>query len=577
MRSFQRQGAKGHKGAKQQRGEVSFTLPSLCAFAFSASLRLKRKPPTLPTAICAARLYTMHSHAPSESTANASHPRGLYTLFFTEMWERLSYYGMRALLVLFMVDQVEEGGLGFTDETATAIYGLYTAGVYLVCLPGGWIADRLLGGQRAVWYGGILIAAGHFVLGIPAKPTFFLGLILVVLGTGLLKPNVSAMVGQLYPEGGARRDAGFSIFYMGINLGAFMGPLICSTLGEKFNWHYGFTAAGVGMLLGLVQYHFTRRHLGEAGRQPQAPNATAARDWSFVIAAVCLLAAVVTLAILGVIPLNPVWMAGQMTRVIVGVAAAYFVWALFFAGLTATERGRVIVIGMLFIASAIFWSGFEQAGSSLNLFADRYTTRTLGALNFEMPAGWFQSINAIFIIVFAPLAAALWVGLARKSIAPSLTTKMACGLLLLALGFLVMLVGARTALATGRVWPTWLVTTYLIHTWGELCLSPVGLSAVTKLAPPRLVGQMMGVWFLATSLGNLIAGLLAGNVAYLKAPLEQLGLWTLVAGPLADDAASADLAAMPIRFFVIIATAGLTGLVLLLLAKPMRRLAAGVQ
>jgi proton-dependent oligopeptide transporter, POT family len=481
------------------------------------------------------------------TTTTEKHPRGLYTLFFTEMWERFSYYGMRALLVLFMVDQTSRGGLAFSDATATAIYGLYTAGVYLACLPGGWVADRLLGAQRAVLVGGILIACGHFVLGIPAKPTFFLGLLLVVLGTGLLKPNVSTLVGYLYPEGGARRDAGFSIFYMGINLGAFLGPLVCSTLGEKFNWHWGFTAAGVGMVFGLIQYSLMRDCLGEAGRAPPQPSPAYLRDWSLISMGLISLVFVFGLALRGVIQIDPLTIAGWTKWVIVGMAVAYFAWALLLAGLTPAERGRVVVIGMLFIACAMFWAGFEQAGSSLNLFADRYT------LKFNMPAGWFQSVNAIFIIMFAPLFAVLWVALARRKISPSLTTKMAWGLLLMALGFVVMYFGAHRAAQAGIVWPTWLIATYLIHTFGELCLSPVGLSAVTKLAPPRLMGQMMGVWFVATALGNLIAGLLAGHIS------------------------GENLTAMPGRFLQIVLTAGITGIVFLLLAGPMKRLAGGVE
>jgi POT family proton-dependent oligopeptide transporter len=490
------------------------------------------------------------------------HPRGLATLFFTEMWERLSYYGMRALLVLFMVDQVERGGMGLTDEIATAIYGLYTAAAYLGTLPGGWIADRLLGSQRAIWYGGILIATGHFVLGIPNQTTFFLGLILVVLGTGLLKPNISAVVGDLYPEGGARRDAGFSIFYMGINLGGFLGPLVCSYLGEKINWHYGFTAAGVGMLFGLIQFYFTGHYLGDAGRHPPQKSAAPARDWSIIGLTLVALALLFVFAYGGWIRLNPVLIADWTSWFIVAVALLYFAWTLLFAGLTPAERGRVIVIGVLFIAAAMFWAGFEQAGSSLNLFAERSTMRTTWLprltaptswFQFEVPAGWFQSINAILIIIFAPVFAALWVALARRNIAPSLITKMAWGLLLLALGFLVIALGAKRALAVGAVWPTWLITMYLVHTWGELCLSPVGLSAVTKLSPPRLVGQMMGVWFLGASLGNLLAGRLAG----------------LVTGENLDT--------MPLRFFQVVLTAGLTGIILLALARPMNRLAGGVQ
>jgi POT family proton-dependent oligopeptide transporter len=482
-----------------------------------------------------------------------THPRGLYTLFFTEMWERFSYYGMRALLVLFMMDEVAQGGLGFTDATATAIYGLYTAAVYLACLPGGWIADRLLGARRAVWYGGVLIAVGHFVLGVPAKTTFFLGLMLVVLGTGLLKPNISAMVGQLYPEGGARRDAGFSIFYMGINVGALLGPLVCSTLGEKYNWHWGFAAAGVGMVLGLVQFHFTRKHLAGAGQLTLADGESRSRDWGLLAAGLLVLSAIVGPLLLGWLPLDPVWLASRTTWLIVAVALAYFAWALLLAGLTAVERNRMLVIAVLFVASAMFWAGFEQAGSSLNLFAAQNTLRDLPIASFTVPAGWFQSLNAIFVIGLAPVAASLWLWLGRRQANPPLVAKMALGLILLAVSFGVAALAARQAVAAGKVWPTWLITIYLLNTLGELCLSPVGLSAVTKLAPPRLVGQMMGVWFLAASLGNLIAGLLAANVS------------------------GENLAAMPGRFMQIVLTAGITGAVLLILSRPIQRLAGGIE
>jgi proton-dependent oligopeptide transporter, POT family len=438
-------------------------------------------------------------------------PRGLYTLFFTEMWERFSYYGMRALLVLFMVDAVQTGGLGMTDEIATAVYGLYTAAVYLVCLPGGWVADRLLGAQRSVWYGGIIIAAGHFTLAIPGVQTFYLGLILVVTGTGLLKPNISVIVGQLYPEGGARRDAGFTIFYMGINLGAAIGPLICSTLGEKVNWHYGFGAAGVGMVLGLIQYKLTAPHLGEAGLRPGHGHEAGRRDWIILGAAVAVVITVLLAGFSGLFRINPVVLAKSTTNVIVGIGVLYFACVFLFCHLDSTERKRVTVIVVLFIFSAMFWSGFEQAGSSLNLFADRYTARVLAAFNYEIPAGWFQSLNPVFIITLAPVVAAVWVALARRHLNPALPRKFAMGLGLLGMGFLVMAGAAYFVKAGHKVAPTWLITTYLLHSLGELCLSPVGLSSVTKLAPPRLVGQMMGTWFLATSLGNLIAGRIAGE------------------------------------------------------------------
>jgi POT family proton-dependent oligopeptide transporter len=479
------------------------------------------------------------------------HPRGLYTLFFTEMWERFSFYGMRALLVLFMVDAVERGGLGLTDEVATAIYGLYTAVVYLAALPGGWAADRLLGAQRAVWFGGITIAAGHFSLAIPTVETFYLGLVLVVVGTGLLKPNISAMVGQLYPEGGAWRDAGFTIFYMGINLGAAMGPLVCSALGEGIQWHYGFGAAGVGMVLGLIQYRLTAPHLGNAGQPPVRPDAARRRDTLLFALGLCAVGLVTALALARAIHLNPIVLARNTTSVILGLAAVYFVCLFLFFGLNATERRRLAVIAVLFLASALFWSGFEQAGSSLNLFADRYTVRLVGTR--EIPAGWFQTFNPVFIITLAPVVAGIWVALARRGRNPSLPIKFALGLLLVGAGFLVMAMAAGRALSGDRVWPTWLMATYFLHSVGELCLSPVGLSSVTKLAPGRLVGQMMGIWFLATSLGNLVAGLIAGEVS-------------------GESAAQ-----MPARFFQIVLTTCGTGIVLLLVARPIRRWMGGVE
>jgi POT family proton-dependent oligopeptide transporter len=461
---------------------------------------------------------TVIEPAATVQVTTATHPRGLYTLFFTEMWERFSYYGMRALLVLFMVDAVESGGLGFSDATATAIYGLYTAAVYLVALPGGWIADRLIGAQKAVWFGGIVIMLGHFVLAIPSVHSFFLGLVLVVLGTGLLKPNISAIVADLYPEGGARRDAGFTIFYMGINVGAALGPLICSALGENFNWHYGFAAAGVGMLLGLIQFRFTAKHLGDSGLNPIAHSKGGKispevhrKHLRTVWLSLAAIAVVVGLGLTGGISFNPILMARWSTAVILGMAGVYFAYMFWFAGLDTQEKERTFVILVLFLAVAVFWSGFEQAGSTLNLFASRYTDRVIDAFSYEVPAGWFQSFNAVFIIVFAPMFASLWVALARRNLDPSIPVKFALGLIILGLGFTVMIFAARLIANGGLAAPSWLITTYLLHTFGELCISPVGLSAVTKLAPKRFVGQMMGIWFLGASLGNLIAGLAAGR------------------------------------------------------------------
>lgn len=481
------------------------------------------------------------------------HPRGLYTLFFTEMWERLSYYGMRALLILFMVAPAAKGGLGLDDKVAAAIYGLYAAGVYLSALPGGWIADRLLGAQRAIWAGGILITLGHFTIAAPWRETFFLGLLFIVVGTGLLKPNISALVGQLYPEGGARRDAGFTIFYMGINLGAFIGPLVCGWLGKHINWHYGFVAAGVGMILGLAQFGLTRRHLGEAGREPAHRSGATKRDWLLVGGVTAAGTLIVALTMTGVIIINPLVLARGAAFVIAGLALLYFVWVFLAGGLDATETKRVVVIAILFLASALFWSGYEQAGSSLNLFADRYTDLVIHSLQFEIPAPWFQAVPALFVIVFAPVVAMVWVALARRGVTPSLPAKFAFGLMLLAVGFAVVAVGSKRALGGGPVWPAWLVATYLFHVLGELLISPVGLSAVTKLAPARLVGQMMGVWFLAVSLGNLLAGLFAGEVS-------------------GDNAA-----AMPARFMQVVMFSGGLGVLLLACAKPIRNLMKGVE
>jgi POT family proton-dependent oligopeptide transporter len=476
----------------------------------------------------------------------------LYTLFFTEMWERFSYYGMRALLVLFMVDSVR-GGMGMSDHIATSIYGLYTAAVYMGSLPGGWIADRLLGAQRCVWYGGIVIAAGHFTLAIPRVEAFYLGLLLVVIGTGLLKPNISAMVGELYPEGGARRDAGFSIFYMGINLGAFIGPFVCSALGEKINWHLGFGAAGVGMVLGLIQYRLSRNRLGTAGLSPGQEKPLSRVHRTVLILAATAILLVVVLAMTGVLKLNPVALASKTTNFIVGIAVIYFAAVFLFGGLDKAERQRVILIIVLFVAAALFWAGFEQAGSSFNLFAQRYTARYLSWFKYEIPAGWFQMLGPFFVITFAPVAAALWVNLARRNLDPSIPAKFGWGLLLLAAGILVMAEASKAVAAGHKVWPTWLITTYLLHTFGELCLSPVGLSSVTKLAPRRFVGQMMGVWFLGASLGNLIAGRIAGEF-------------------------SADaVAQMPTRYLQVAIMPLVAGLLLILLAKPMKRLMIGIR
>ncbi len=451
----------------------------------------------------------------STAAANTSffgHPRGLSTLFFTEMWERFSYYGMRGLLLLYLTDQVR-GGMGLDVGTGAAIYGLYVFGVYALALPGGWVADRLLGQRRTVLYGGIIIALGHFSLAVPSTTFFFLGLFLIVLGTGLLKPNVSAIVAQLYPEGGARRDAGFSIFYMGINIGAVIGPTICSFLGEGVNWHLGFGAAGVGMTAGIIQYIIGQKHLEGCGNLPEdsaAPEKVAsarsmlAKGFGLTLA---LIVGIWALNNFGVLTLTLVGFAQATGLIVVVLATLYFLGIILFVCRDTLERQRVFVISLLFLGAAMFWSGFEQAGSSMNLFARDFTDRMIGS--WEMPASLLQNVNPTFIIILAPVIGSLWVWLGSRN--PSIPLKFGLGLVLLGVGFLVLAWGAQFV-EEGTVSPMWLIVTYFFHTVGELCLSPVGLSSVTKLSPDRLQGQMMGTWFMGAALGNLIAGLVAGYI-----------------------------------------------------------------
>ncbi len=512
------------------------------------------------------------------------HPRGLRVLFFTEMWERFSYYGMRALLILFMTAAITgvNPGLAFDTEKSGAIYGLYTSMVYLLALPGGWVADNLWGQRRAVFVGGCIIALGHFtlaapLLGFPTTISFFLGLFFIVIGTGLLKPNVSTMVGELYPkpgevsersmkEWGARRDAAFSIFYMGINLGAILGPFVCGTLGEKVNWHWGFSAAGFGMLLGLIQYRLGGRHLGRAGLLDtgEDPEPLRRRNRRFYLTAGLIAGAAalfIFLATTGVITLALQTFATWLGYSILLVTILFFTWLIFdarwatgmlalflvlsvvfasaFAGSTEggqwaivatlgvfivlnlgllasrgdavpVDKKRLMLIFWLFLLAAIFWSGFEQAGSSMNLFARDLTDRVF--FGWEMPTTWLQNVNPFFIIVLAPVFGWLWTWLARRNANPSIPIKFGLGLLGLAAGFFVLAWGSAYATNGARVSAAWLVVTYFLHTCGELSLSPVGLSSMTKLAPAGRVGQMMGVWFIAAALGNLFAGLVAGSL-----------------------------------------------------------------
>jgi POT family proton-dependent oligopeptide transporter len=455
------------------------------------------------------------------------HPSGLATLFFTEMWERFSYYGLRPLLVLFMSATIAQGGYGFDRTTASAIVGIYAAFVYLMSLPGGWVADRLLGLRRAIFIGACLISSGHISIGLSGlagpgggKLPFFLGLVLIVLGTGLLKPNISAIVGDLYPEGGARRDAGFSIFYMGINVGSLIGQMVTGYLGEQVDWHVGMGAAGVAMLLGLTMYGLRQKKtLGPIGTLPTRladPQAQARQERNVKTAVFALLGIVALLFVLGAtgtITFSPPAIAKYMTYLMVGMAAAFFIVVYAFGHLSSPEKKRVAVIMVLFAFAAIFWSAFEQAPTSLNLFARDFTDRQLGG--FTIPATWFQSVNPLMIIIFAPLFASLWVGMAKRGFDFSSPTKFTFGLLFAGIGFVIMIFAANAVVASGGkalVSPWWLVGSYFFQSIGELCLSPVGLSSMTKLAPRRYVSQMMGIWFLASALGNLIGGRVGGHV-----------------------------------------------------------------
>jgi POT family proton-dependent oligopeptide transporter len=499
------------------------------------------------------------THAPQavveakpDPTRFGGHPKGLMTLFFTEMWERFSYYGMRALLLLFLTATLERGGLGLNEKTATAIYGLYAASVYFSGLPGGWIADRILGHRNAVFVGGAIIAAGHFSMALGWESTFYLGLVLIVIGTGLLKPNVSAIVGDLYPEGGSRRDAGFSIFYSGINTGALIGPIVCGYLGEKVNWHVGFAMAGFGMVLGLIQYRLGYPRLGSAGLKEfdQTEKKKATRGlWVAAIVAAALISLAAVLQRGGSINLTPLGVAEALFYIIPSLTIAYFLFQLMFGGFNSAEKKRIVVIFVLFIAAAMFWAGFEQAGSSMTLFADRLTNRMIGS--WLMPTSWLQSVNPLFIIAFAPLFAIMWLKLGPRQ--PSMPAKFALGLVVLGLGFALL---AWASVYVGdpngdvhKVTPMWLVGTYFLHTVAELCLSPVGLSGMTKLSPKKLVGQMMGIWFMATSFGNLVAGLVAGT-------MKTMGLIQLFGT-------------------VALSTVGM-GLLLLIISKPVKKLMGGV-
>lgn len=480
------------------------------------------------------------------STSFFGHPRGLSTLFFTEMWERFSYYGMRAILILFMTASIESGGLGFTDGKAAAIYGIYTSCVYLTSLPGGWIADRFLGLRRTVVLGGVLIAAGEFLLAVPGEVSFYAGLAFIIFGTGFLKPNVSTLVGKLYSENDNRRDSGFTIFYIGINVGAFIAPLIIGYVSQRIHWNYGFAIAGLGMVLGVLQFMWGTKHLQGAGEHPVPPkDAEDANRQRKILAAL----------VGGTTALGAIILASGMSATTVAdllgvlLALTFFIvfGFLFKMGDWSTvERKRIAAIGILIIAASIFWSSFEQAGSTLNLFADRNTDNQL--FGWAFPSSFFQSLNSFYLFGLGPLVAALWIRLGSRNPAPP--QKFAWGLIFVGAGFLWLVFGAADAADGSLVSPVWLCGTYFLHTIGELLLSPVGLSTLTKLAPVRIAGFMMGVWFLSNAMGNYLGGRL--GALYQELPLTTL-------------------------FGVVAATGIVAGLILLLFSKKITRLMGGIR
>ncbi|MDA8018388.1 MAG: peptide MFS transporter [Thermoanaerobaculia bacterium] len=458
------------------------------------------------------------------------HPRGLSTLFFTELWERFSFYGMKAMLFLFVTAAVIEGpqaGLGMGEEQGGALTGLYNSFVYLLALPGGWLADRLIGQRKAVLYGGIIIASGHFSMAATTvnELFFYMGLVLIVIGTGLLKPNVSTMVAELYKDDtGARRDAGFSIFYMGINTGAFVAPILCGALRQWQGWHWAFGLAGFGMTIGVIWYLVDSKYLGTAGIEPvSGPEEQAVAKKHAIAVGVGIVILSLALTYLhrsGTFVLTWTGVADFVGAATLIVVLLFLIYVGFFTGLEKQQTKQVMMIGILFVFTAMFWSGFEQASTSLNAFARDFTDRTL--FGFEIPTEVLQAVNPLFIIAFSPVFAAIWIRLAAKNLSPSIPMKFALGLIQLSVGFLVIMVAARVAGGGGvdvsfsgeqpLVMPTWLCLTYLFFSTGELCLSPVGLSTTTKLAPKRFVSQMMGIWFIAAALGNLIAGRVGGLI-----------------------------------------------------------------
>ncbi|MFG2985372.1 peptide MFS transporter [Streptomyces sp. NPDC048258] len=456
---------------------------------------------------------------PADSSAEKTffgHPRGLATLFMTEMWERFSYYGMRALLVYYLVSGGADaatgsqgGGLAMTAATTTAIYSVYVSMVYLMAMPGGWFGDRVWGARKTVAIAGFVIMAGHLSLALPGQAMFFVGLILVAAGSGLLKANISTMVGHLYdgPED-PRRDGGFTLFYIGINLGAFVAPLVVGTVGKEHNWHLGFALAAVGMGLGLLQFLLGTKHLSP--KSSLVPNPLTPEERKAVLTKVVF--AVLGIAVfygavvaLGAYTLN--WALVPLTLAGLIIPIAVLTRIKRDKDLSGAEQSKMTAYIWFFIAAAVFWMIYDQGGSTLSLFADDKTASTVFGLGFS--ATWYQSLNPLFVMALAPVFAWLWVWLARKNQEPNTIVKFAMGLVLIGASFFVFIVPMNMAGGDVKVSPMWLVSIYMIQTIGELCVSPVGLSVTTKMAPQKYASQMMGVWFLAVTAGDCITSLLS--------------------------------------------------------------------
>lgn len=464
------------------------------------------------------------------------HPRGLFVLFFTEMWERFSYYGMRAILVFYLTKHFL-----FADSPAFGVYGAYTSLVFITPVVGGYLGDRYLGAWKAVLAGGVFIAAGHLLIALFEGPLgargvhltgFYLGLAAIVVGTGFLKANVSVLVGELYPRTDPRRDAGFSIFYMGINLGGALGPIVCGVLGERFGWAWGFGAAGLGMLAGLAVFLIARRDLAHVGRPPDGARLREATRWGASREVSIYAGAVLTVPLIWLLVQAHGWVGALLVAFAAGDVG--FILYIALRKLPPIERNRILGALLLIAMGPLFWALFEQAGSSLNVYTDRSVDRAVGGM--LIPASAFQSINSTFIILFAPLFAALWTGLGRRGLEPAAPTKFGLGMILVGAGFLVLVAGA--GLSGGARTPAlFVVLLYLFHTAAELCFSPVGLAAMTRLSLPSMTGLMMGTWFLSTAAGNFLASVIAQATGGGSERADQiipvyvrLGWWAIAAG-----------------------------------------------